>query len=138
MLLWRNPNFAAPLPKVRSPQDLLIREQATIRSKLDRAYNLNAESIRRISRGETTYQQSLEIRETLEARPKDHKDKQPSILDPADAMTPATPGDNIRDNVEQIVIPSPVSGTYTLKISHKGSLKALNLITVPPAGTTPP
>jgi len=63
---------------------------------------------------------------------------QPWILDPANAMTPATPGDNIRDNVEQIVIPSPVSGTYTLKISHKGSLKALNLITAPPAGTILP
>ncbi|QJW87962.1 S8 family serine peptidase [Spirosoma taeanense] len=47
----------------------------------------------------------------------------PWILDPNNPANPATRGDNIRDNVEQIVIDNPVPGrTYTLSISHKGTL----------------
>ncbi len=34
----------------------------------------------------------------------------------------ATTGDNIRDNVEQVLIASPASGTYTISVSHKGTL----------------
>ena len=34
----------------------------------------------------------------------------------------ATTGDNIRDNVEQVYIASPVSGIYTITVSHKGTL----------------
>lgn len=46
----------------------------------------------------------------------------PWVLDPSNPAAAATKGDNFRDNVEQIVIPSPVNGLYTLKIKHKGTL----------------
>jgi len=35
----------------------------------------------------------------------------------------ATTGDDNRNNVEQVYIPNPVSGTYTVKVTHKGSLQ---------------
>jgi hypothetical protein len=57
----------------------------------------------RVSKGDTTYM--------------------PWVLDPADPASPATTGDNIRDNVEQIVIPTPEAGVYVIKIDHKGSLR---------------
>lgn len=48
----------------------------------------------------------------------------PFILNPDKPDDLATRGDNIRDNVEQILIPDAVPGkTYTLTISHKGTLK---------------
>ncbi|GAA4458282.1 hypothetical protein GCM10023189_30270 [Nibrella saemangeumensis] len=48
----------------------------------------------------------------------------PWVLDPNRPDQPAERGDNIRDNVEQIVIPNPIPGrTYTLTIAHKGNLK---------------
>ncbi|QQS34578.1 MAG: S8 family serine peptidase [Ignavibacteriales bacterium] len=47
---------------------------------------------------------------------------QPWILNPADPSLAATNGDNIRDNVEQIVIPNPTSGLYTIRVIHKGTL----------------
>ncbi len=34
----------------------------------------------------------------------------------------AVPGDNILDNMEQIIIPSPIAGDYTISVSHKGVL----------------
>lgn len=34
----------------------------------------------------------------------------------------ATTGDDARNNVEQVYIPSPASGTYTVKVSHKGTI----------------
>jgi Subtilase family/GEVED domain/Secretion system C-terminal sorting domain len=47
----------------------------------------------------------------------------PWTLNPASPTTAATPGDNIRDNVEQIRIDNPVPGqTYTITVSHKGTL----------------
>lgn len=46
----------------------------------------------------------------------------PWILDPANPANPATRGDNSRDNVEKIFIANPVAGTYTITVSHKGSL----------------
>jgi len=51
----------------------------------------------------------------------------PFVLDPQSPTNIATKGDNYRDNVEQIIIPSslsspPDSGTYRVIISHKGSL----------------
>ncbi len=47
----------------------------------------------------------------------------PWILDPNQPSANATRGDNIRDNVEQIIIPNPVPGrTYTVTIKHKGTL----------------
>jgi hypothetical protein len=48
----------------------------------------------------------------------------PFILNPDKPADVATRGDNIRDNVEQILIPDAVPGkTYTLTVSHKGTLK---------------
>jgi len=46
----------------------------------------------------------------------------PWILDPTNPSAAATTGDNIRDNVEQILIPSLTAGCHTLTITHKGTL----------------
>ena len=47
----------------------------------------------------------------------------PWILDPENPSKPATTGDNIRDNVEQIYIPQPIKDkVYTLTIRHKNTL----------------
>ncbi len=47
----------------------------------------------------------------------------PWTLDPENPGQAARPGDNIRDNVEQVYVANPVPGrTYTLTISHKGTL----------------
>ncbi|WP_046577062.1 S8 family peptidase [Spirosoma radiotolerans] len=47
----------------------------------------------------------------------------PFVLNPAQPAQAATRGDNIRDNVEQIYIASPIAGqTYTLVVSHKGKM----------------
>jgi hypothetical protein len=46
----------------------------------------------------------------------------PYVLDPASPDDPATTGDNIRDNVEQIVVASPPAGDYMIVVSHKGEL----------------
>jgi hypothetical protein len=46
----------------------------------------------------------------------------PYILDPANPSAMATTGDNFRDNVEKILIASPVAGTYDVVVSHKASL----------------
>ncbi|RRB04127.1 S8 family serine peptidase [Larkinella rosea] len=49
--------------------------------------------------------------------------RQPWVLDPANPANPATRGDNVRDNVEQILIADAIPGkTYTLTISHKNTL----------------
>lgn len=48
---------------------------------------------------------------------------QPWILDPSNPANPATRGDNIRDNVEQVLVSNPIPGqTYTITVSHKGTL----------------
>jgi hypothetical protein len=47
---------------------------------------------------------------------------EPWILDPANPGNAAATGDNFRDNVEMVVIDAPTSGTYTVRITHKGSL----------------
>ena len=41
----------------------------------------------------------------------------PYVLDPANPDLPATTGVNIRDNVEQVYIPDPVPGEYTVTVS---------------------
>lgn len=47
----------------------------------------------------------------------------PWVLNPEQPSTAATRGDNIRDNVEQILIPNAVAGKrYTITIRHKGTL----------------
>jgi len=52
----------------------------------------------------------------------------PWRLDPANPATPATTGDNIRDNIEQIVVSAPAAGAYTVRIFHKGSLSIAQAI----------
>jgi hypothetical protein len=46
----------------------------------------------------------------------------PYVLDPSNPSNPATTGDNFRDNVEQIYIPNPQPGLYTIPITHKGAM----------------
>ena len=47
----------------------------------------------------------------------------PWVLDPANPANAATRGDNIRDNVEQVLVANPVPGkTYTVTVTHKGTL----------------
>jgi hypothetical protein len=47
----------------------------------------------------------------------------PWVLDPANPANAATHGDNIRDNVEQVLLSTPVPGkTYTVTVTHKGTL----------------
>lgn len=47
----------------------------------------------------------------------------PWILDPSSPSTPATKGDNTRDNVEKIEFSNPDPRTYKVVVSHKGTLK---------------
>lgn len=46
----------------------------------------------------------------------------PWVLNPTNPAAAATTGDNIRDNVEQVLIPNPTDGWYTVRVTHKGSL----------------
>jgi hypothetical protein len=46
----------------------------------------------------------------------------PWILDPSQPGVAATNGDNFRDNVEQVLIPAPTNGWYTVNVTHKGTL----------------
>lgn len=46
----------------------------------------------------------------------------PYVLDVNNPATNATAGDNITDNVEQVLIAAPTAGTYTLTVAHKGTL----------------
>ncbi len=48
---------------------------------------------------------------------------QPWVLDPGNPSAPASFGDNVFDNVEQVYIASPEEGMYTVRITHKGSLQ---------------
>ena len=52
---------------------------------------------------------------------------EPWVLDPENPMNAATVGNNDRDNVEQVIIPTPQDGNYTVCISHKGSLKRMTV-----------
>ncbi|MFI5253672.1 MAG: S8 family serine peptidase [Bacteroidota bacterium] len=47
----------------------------------------------------------------------------PWVLDMNNPSNPATTGDNIRDNIEQVVVPSPGAGKYVARINHKGTLQ---------------
>jgi hypothetical protein len=50
---------------------------------------------------------------------------QPWTLDPANPANAAVPGDNIRDNIEQIRLDNAVPGkTYTIIVTHKGTLSS--------------
>ncbi|MBK8565987.1 MAG: S8 family serine peptidase [Saprospiraceae bacterium] len=46
----------------------------------------------------------------------------PWVLNPASPSSAATKGDNSRDNVEQIFETNLLRGTYTIRITHKGTL----------------
>ncbi|MBN2559748.1 MAG: S8 family serine peptidase [Phycisphaerae bacterium] len=46
----------------------------------------------------------------------------PWVLNPASPDSAATTGDNDRDNVEQVVVSSPGSNSYTIRVTHDGSL----------------
>lgn len=46
----------------------------------------------------------------------------PWILNPANRTAAATTGDNVRDNVEQVLLANPVAGSYTVRVTHKGNL----------------
>jgi len=48
----------------------------------------------------------------------------PFVMNPADPSAAATTGDNVRDNVEKIVVVSPAAGYYHVTVSHKGTLLA--------------
>ena len=64
----------------------------------------------------------------------------PYVLNPASPSSAATSGNNIRDNVEQVYISLPDSGSYSAVVSHKGTLsgssQAFSLII--DAGNIPP
>lgn len=48
----------------------------------------------------------------------------PWTLDPANPSAPAQKGDNVRDNIEQVLVENPVPGAvYTVRVRHKGSLQ---------------
>jgi hypothetical protein len=46
----------------------------------------------------------------------------PWVLDPAAPAAPAARGDNVRDNVEQVVIDAAAAGDYSVSVSHKRAL----------------
>ncbi|MBN2445614.1 MAG: S8 family serine peptidase, partial [Phycisphaerae bacterium] len=46
----------------------------------------------------------------------------PWTLNPSSPSSGATTGDNDTDNVEQVVVSSPGTNTYTIRVTHKGSL----------------
>jgi hypothetical protein len=48
----------------------------------------------------------------------------PWVLNPAAPTVNATTGDNVRDNLEQVIVPLPAVGTYRLRVSYKGLLTA--------------
>lgn len=54
---------------------------------------------------------------------KDASQWEPYTLDPANPETPATTGDNFRDNVEQVLVVTPTAGLYTITVSHKALLQ---------------
>lgn len=47
----------------------------------------------------------------------------PWKLDPNNPSAAATKADNTVDNVEQVLIPTPSAGTYTISVTHKGTLQ---------------
>jgi hypothetical protein len=58
----------------------------------------------------------------LDLRLDNGNEYQPYVLNPLSPSTPATIGDNFRDNVEQVYIANPDAGDYTISISHKSTL----------------
>ena len=46
----------------------------------------------------------------------------PFVLNPAARTNAATTADNVRDNVEQVVITNATAGAYTIRVTYKGNL----------------
>ena len=46
----------------------------------------------------------------------------PYVLNPAAPTNAATTGDNVRDNLEQVLITNTVAGSYLVRVTHKGTL----------------
>jgi len=63
---------------------------------------------------------------------------QPWVLDLANPTHAATVGDNIRDNVEQVILSSPQSGTYNIQVSHKGTLTEQQAVSILVSGISLP
>ena len=53
----------------------------------------------------------------------DSQESQPWVLDPSHPDLAATRGDNMRDNVEQVVVSNPLAGQYKIRVTHKGTLQ---------------
>jgi len=49
----------------------------------------------------------------------------------------ATKGDDARNNVEQVYIPNPASGVYTVKVTHKGTLTNSQWVSITISGNVP-
>ncbi len=52
-------------------------------------------------------------------RVSDNQEFLPYVLNPSAPNAAATTGDNVRDNVEQIVLAAPTAGTYTVRVTSK-------------------
>ena len=46
----------------------------------------------------------------------------PFVLNPAARTNAATTADNVRDNMEQVILTNATAGTYTIRVTHKGNL----------------
>jgi len=69
---------------------------------------------------------------------------EPWVLNPAIPAAAATKSDNFRDNVEQVVVNGGGTGTYTISVSHKGTLLngtnqdyslVISILPAPPTGS---
>ncbi|MFN8366872.1 MAG: S8 family serine peptidase [Candidatus Kapaibacterium sp.] len=64
---------------------------------------------------------------------------QPWVLNPSAPDNAATNSDNTRDNVEQVYIAQPTEGSYTIRLSHKGTLTGgTQVVSVIISGLVPP
>lgn len=63
-------------------------------------------------------------------RESDNQTQLPWVLNPTNPANAAVRGDNFRDNVEQIVLSTPTSGWYTVRVAHKGSLQRTQYFTL--------
>ena len=55
----------------------------------------------------------------------------PWVLDPVARTNAATTGNNVRDNIEQVVITNAVSDAYLVRITHRATLVDPNNIAAP-------
>lgn len=62
----------------------------------------------------------------------------PWVLYLGNPGAPASPGDNTKDNVEQIFLQSPGEGFYSIVVSHKGTLSSNQMFSLVVTGFTAP